>query len=709
MTHERRSTEIECPSNKPSTQGKPRLLSVRPELIPAELCKKSRWVMWQLVQRKGRWTKMPKTVNGAAASSTNSATWSTFDEVCDALLMGDGFDGIGLVLGDDVHGIDLDDCRDPVTGDLTDLANEVLEGVQGYAEVSPSGTGIKVFAKTNLDGSRTKKEFGVELYKSGRYFTVTGHRLNGHDHVVEDVQDLGWLVEKVWAEELNPAGDVDADERALGNYKPVLEDWDLNRVINQVLPHMDADCGYDAWLRVGLALHHQGGGDPEWLVAWDNWSAQSGKWADGVCAEKWSTFSEQRDTGRGAVTLASLLKKAKVIKFENSYKTNDGTHLLARYVEIDANPKQPRWVIHGFIGTGVVVIAGAHGVGKTTTILPLAMIAAGLIPSVLAPSQWRHVIYVTEDVEQAIRIITGVVKYSGLDISLSRVKERLHIVTAVRLDPKVVAEVGETYKAQFIREVDGIKVLPLLVMDTKSAVLALDNENDNGMASAMMAEMKQAFGGIPVWLIGHVAKASINRTELNSSRGASAIDADANQTLFLVNEKGKRYLIQGKTRFEPKWKELEITSHTYEVIAPDEFGNWEPLTLRWGIAAPPIINRNDATKQAAELAFVEKDALLQKEIISIVEEAWQQGTPLNKTSVTKQIKRNKSVVVALLDTLLNQGKLHEVEVPSQLRKINSKSHFLVCLTEYEHALYVTNGTIPSAKQIVPPSWRKDHE
>ncbi|MCJ7620795.1 MAG: hypothetical protein MUP64_11330, partial [Anaerolineae bacterium] len=46
-------------------------------------------------------------------------------------------------------------------------ANEVLERVQGYAEVSPSGTGIKVFAKTNLDGSRTKKEVGVELYKDG--------------------------------------------------------------------------------------------------------------------------------------------------------------------------------------------------------------------------------------------------------------------------------------------------------------------------------------------------------------------------------------------------------------------------------------------------------------------------------------------------------------------------------------------------------------
>ena len=290
---------------------RPSVLPVQPQNVPHELRALNRWVMWQLVQRKGSWTKMPKTINGAAASSTDSSTWSTFDDVCDALLMGDGFDGIGLVLGTDVQGIDLDDCRDPVTGVLTDLANEVLERVQGYAEVSPSGTGIKVFAKTNLDGSRTKKEVGVELYKDGRYFTVTGHRLNGHDHVADEVQDLGWFVEKVWSEQLSADADVDADERALANYKPVLEDWDLDRVMTEVLPHLDPDSGYEEWLKVGAALHHQGVGSEDWLEAWDSWSAQSGKWVEGVCAEKWSTFSEQRDTGRGAVTLASLIKATK--------------------------------------------------------------------------------------------------------------------------------------------------------------------------------------------------------------------------------------------------------------------------------------------------------------------------------------------------------------------------------------------------------------
>ena len=122
-----------------------------------------------------------------------------------------------------------------------------------------------------------------------------------------------------------------------------------------------------------------------------------------------------------------------------------------------------------------------------------------------------------------------------------------------------------------------------------------------------------------------------------------------------------------------------------------------------------MLNRKEAIKQAAEIARIEQNASLQQEIIFLVEEAWLEGTPLNKTSVTKQVKRKKSEVVAMLDSLLARGKFHEIPVPSQLRANNSKSCFLVSLTDEEQAVYVRNGTIPSAKKTIPPTWRKDHD
>lgn len=299
-----------------SATQKPTALPVQLENIPQDLRSIPRWVLWRSVNRTkpdgtSVWAKMPMTVDARPASSTDPKTWTTFDDVCDALIMG-GYDGIGLVLGDDVQGIDLDDCRDPDTGKLTELAEEVLDKVEGYAEVSPSGTGIKLFSRTNLDSSRTKKEVGVELYCSGRYFTVTGWRVNGHEGLPTLQQDLSWFVQKVWGEELSAAPlEGDEAERALALYKPPLEDWDLERVVNEVLPHLDPDCGYDEWLRVGQALHHQGQGDGDWLEAWDQWSAASGKYADGYCAQKWDSFNEQRNRGRGVLTLASLLKQTK--------------------------------------------------------------------------------------------------------------------------------------------------------------------------------------------------------------------------------------------------------------------------------------------------------------------------------------------------------------------------------------------------------------
>jgi hypothetical protein len=291
--------------------NRPTALTVDTVAIPDALKVMPRWVLWRYTKIKKPngefvWSKVPFTTNNGHASSTNPVTWCSFNEAADALLMGD-YDGLGIVLGGDLHGIDLDDCRDPKTGELNEFAQEVINRIQGYAEVSPSGTGLKIFCNTNLDGSRTKKDVGVELYRDRRYFTVTGRVLTGHEQWTADIQDLSWLVQKVWFEDLGAAPDVDDDGRGFELYKPMLDGWDLDRVVDEVLVHLDPDDGYGDWLKVGAALHHQSGGDPEWLCAWDLWSAGSSKWIENECGEKWGSFSQQRATGRGAFTLASLL------------------------------------------------------------------------------------------------------------------------------------------------------------------------------------------------------------------------------------------------------------------------------------------------------------------------------------------------------------------------------------------------------------------
>jgi hypothetical protein len=247
-----------------------------------------------------------------------------------------------------------------------------------------------------------------------------------------------------------------------------------------------------------------------------------------------------------------------------------------------------------------------------------------------------------------------------------------------------------------------------VVLDTKSAVLALENENDNAEASRMMAALKQGIDGLPVWLIGHVAKANLTRKEVTelSSRGASAIEGDANQTMFLIREGECRYLVRGKTRFEARWAELEITSFTAQTTAPDEFGNLETLMLRWGVASPAQQSRKEAAQQAAEHQREKDAASLRQNIRDAVEVAWRVDNPLNRAGVKAKLNGRSQTVSAMIENLLSERWLMEVSVPPALRAINSKTAFLVNLTTDEHEAVLSGGGLPDAKLVIPASWQK---
>ncbi len=136
--------------------------------IPEEMRRRPQWVV-----HKG---KVPYIAGGVGrASSTDSLTWRTFEEAVRALKTG-RWDGIGFVFssGDPFAGVDLDKCRDPETGELEEWAAKVVKHLGGYAEASPSGTGVHVIIRGKAPNRKRGK---VEAYSSERYFTMTGRTL----------------------------------------------------------------------------------------------------------------------------------------------------------------------------------------------------------------------------------------------------------------------------------------------------------------------------------------------------------------------------------------------------------------------------------------------------------------------------------------------------------------------------------------------------
>lgn len=144
--------------------------------FPAEMTSADRWVRYKLAPRKnGKLAKVPIQLDGRNASSTDSATWTSF-KAAQASSVGDG---LGWVLGNGIGCLDLDDCFDDA-GRLSGFAQSVLDQHRAEAilvEKSQSGKGLHIFLPMP-QGAGSRRE-GIEVYPpdSGRFIAVTGDRI----------------------------------------------------------------------------------------------------------------------------------------------------------------------------------------------------------------------------------------------------------------------------------------------------------------------------------------------------------------------------------------------------------------------------------------------------------------------------------------------------------------------------------------------------
>lgn len=195
------------------------------------------WVAWQNELREapngkpGRKTKVPyRPRGGGKASSTDAATWGTYREAVarKKALKGTLGKGTGIILGDldgtyGLGGIDLDSCWDGER--WTDQwAKEVRKRFGTYAEVSPSGEGVKLFflyrlADLDLLGGKMGKTFSrgeheeIALYLGGRWFAVTDDQIGNEDFNIITRAKLKWLLDKAGPSYLKARkGDSDQDE-----------------------------------------------------------------------------------------------------------------------------------------------------------------------------------------------------------------------------------------------------------------------------------------------------------------------------------------------------------------------------------------------------------------------------------------------------------------------------------------------------------------
>jgi len=271
-------------------------LDARPEGIPMALQRIAQWVLWR-AQPKATGTgitKVPYQPNGLKASSNDPSTWCDFAFVLSAyqesLETDQPYSGIGFVLTehDAILAFDFDHVRNPHTGEIDPEVLKAVRWIGTYAEISPSGTGIRVLGRGDLGSAISTAH--LQAWDSGRYITITGHRLDGvPDDICDVPADRVAAVRAFW----------ESTERRRDPSAVVVEraiDVRTQLELSQALRFISAD-DYEIWIGMGHALRELGTiGRGLWLT----WSQGSAKYDAKTAARKWAGF-EPRSTGYQAV------------------------------------------------------------------------------------------------------------------------------------------------------------------------------------------------------------------------------------------------------------------------------------------------------------------------------------------------------------------------------------------------------------------------
>lgn len=280
------------------------------EKIPLELKQLPHWVGWKYMQRPGEDHKRKVPINamdGQPAKSNDPTTWCDFDTAC----LGKerfGLDGIGFMFsGDGIFGIDIDHCYDPETQELDPAAAEIIETVQSYTELSPSGTGIHILCKGALPEGR-KRRGAVEMYSTLRYFTVTGNQFGLEYPFSDCTERVAVMHRKYLGEEETAAG---AQKAALpmsagrGTNADMSVDAILRRMFDSKHGQKLQDLYNGSWERYGIGDGSQSSADQAFCNTLAFWCRCDAALMDAIFRRS-GLYRQKWDKRRGAKTYGQI-------------------------------------------------------------------------------------------------------------------------------------------------------------------------------------------------------------------------------------------------------------------------------------------------------------------------------------------------------------------------------------------------------------------
>ena len=667
--------DYDCVYDAETNTAVPKHLYVAPpeqpnpyDALPEQMKTAKAFLLWKLEGGGVKPRKVPYYTNGKPRSGTmeapaDLAQLATFDTALAAYQAGK-WNGIGIAVGAAFPCVAVDfDGRIP----------ESFEVDGAWTEISQSGKGLHAFYLPGTTPTWTGNNgTGTELYTEKRFIALTGKNAAGAMTPYAGQWDA-----------YGAKASTTIRERSNDRFAALPDSFWTAEPMHAALKHLDPGLSRSDWRMVGFACLAQLG-EIEGFALWNAWSTNApDKYSEAASKAEWKDIVKRHKLGEGfgVGSMLKLLPKGTVAEIRRGVGVlpqSATLHPLADFCEAEpeGDMRDGEFVLDYLIAAGMVLVAGAPGVGKTTQLIPLMTIVAHACPPdhELLPELRRNVIYITEDPAQARNIIASL-RDAGWFGALSKrdIGERFKIVTAKRLSSEVIAEVSSIYLAMGVTNInpetgDTHVAHPVVVFDTTSATIELDNENDNAEVGSAVASLKENFAskGIPVILVAHIAK-NLNRADVGdlSVRGASAWIGDVQQVTFLLkdnDDESRRWLEiahpVAKHRFEPMGDGIEFDLCTRTIPSTSVLGRVREVKRSHGV--PKLIIRGqrliekraraDFNKTAAENALAGK---IRSTIQAHQEKA--DTCYMTKNEVAKEVEGGRKTILATIDKMVEDN------------------------------------------------------
>jgi hypothetical protein len=581
----------------------------------------------------------------------------TFEEA-KAAAMQRGMTGVGIAMvkGCPITALDFDHCVSD--GVIHPDVEALIVGT--YAEISPSGTGVRAFVRGNLgdrsDAHPDDGSFGFETYSSSRFVTFTGDMTDDtltfgcEDEVAEPSALLLETCEKRFGPQVIREISIGkSDKERVG-----LTDAQIKEVLQWT-----AAGDYKRWLAIGAAIHHETEGEGEWI--WDEWSQGIADYeGPDEIRSKWSTLGNYSGDEK---TFWSVLREAQALgcpivvnvasidDFEALPMPKGGKFNIRSQSEFTSSFRKIPWLVKNFLPKATLgVIYGESGSGKSFLVYDLcAAVSRGLETWCgKRVNQGRVLIVVAEGAQGFRQRIDAYCHQQGIspgDFDVDYISDFIPNLT----EPNLVTDL--------IKEIKEREPYDLIVMDTFAQVMAGADENSGKDVGSALAQCKRinVKTGAMVLLVHHSGKDAGK-----GARGWSGLRAAADVELEITRKENDRAIKVTKLKDGQDGASMGFKLHTVVLGEDDDGDDITSCIVEFCEVSAKLKNDKGITGKNKRLAFDKAHDMIGLNPVGEVATQELIAAMLVEMPLDNGVRdQRKSIAARAITSLINEGLLEQ--------------------------------------------------